>query len=266
MRPRSHYGNSFSLPIHFGLASACVVVFTATLFASSAPGSVVARDNLSPAHRADLTTKLRTITGWQELSFNDEGFLQVSGEKSQSGSRAARELIESAIEGKQIIVIEDASSRSDVAFCRVVPGRWIGAVSRPEPVYVVLVDFTDFGRVMGDDEARAAFNVGWGFLHEIDHIVNDSQDPQGASESAGDCEDHINQMRSEIGLPVRADYFFSPLPTSTDPNFMTRLVRLSFVEKKNGSAKGKRYWLVWDAALVGGWTEQWKTALVRSAH
>ena len=262
MRPRIHYGNSFPLFCRFSLASVCVLLLYSYATASIGPGSVIARDTLSPKHRTELTAKLSVITGWRDLTFDNAGLLQVGTEESRGGSRTARELLESAIQGKNIIIIDDASSRVDVAFCRVVPGRWIGTVSRPQPVYVVLVDFTDFQQITGDDKARAAFNVGWGFLHEIDHVVNDSEDPRRLSESAGDCEDHINRMRDEVGLPLRAGYFFSPFPVRTDPNFMTRLVRLSFVDQKNAPLKGKRYWLVWDAAVVGGSSEQWQTALV----
>ena len=48
-------------------------------------------------------------------------------------------------------------------------------------------------------------------LHEIDHVVNDSADSSTAG-IAGECENHINQMRRECNLPLRTDYFFTFFP------------------------------------------------------
>jgi hypothetical protein len=261
MRPRINKCHSPNKLIQVGLASACTILLSYQLAAAADPGSVVARDTLSRVHREELIAKLRLITGWRDLAFNGEGFLKIGATQPEDGSQLARELLVSAVRGRTVIVLEDATSRSDVAFCRVVPGKWVGE-PRSQPVYVVLIDFADFQQITGDNKARAAFDVGWGLLHEIDHVVNDSRDPQGAT-LAGDCEDHINEMRRELGLPLRAGYFFTPLSLRTDPNFTTRLVRLGFVQPDTASSKRKRYWLVWDAAVVGGSTEQWQTALVQ---
>ena len=167
-----------------------------------------------------------------------------------------------ALKGANVIILEDASSRSDVAFCRVVRGRWLRNESTQPPAFVVLIDFTDFRQLTGDVEARAAFDVGWGLLHEIDHVVNDSEDAQNAK-AIGECEDHINQMRLEVGLPIRADYFFSRAYLKADANFNARYVRLSFERRDETSQQTKRYWLVWDAATVGGVIGDGQRALVR---
>jgi len=123
-------------------------------------------------------------------------------------------------------------------------------------VYVILIDFADFRQVTGDKQALAAFDVGWAVLHEIDHVVKDSHDPQ--EDVAGDCEDHINRTRRELGLPVRNSYFFSFLPLKNDGNLVTRLVRLGFDQDAAPSSKRRRYWLIWDAAVVGGLTSDEK--------
>ncbi len=83
-----------------------------------------------------------------------------------------------------------------------------------EEVHVVQIDFTDFRQVPGDKEALAAFDVGWAVLHEIDHVISDSADPI-TQDVAGDCEGHINQMRRELGLPVRSNYFFAYVRSKT---------------------------------------------------
>ena len=76
----------------------------------------------------------------------------------------------------------------------------------------------------------------------------------------GECESHINQMRRECDLPERADYFSTLSPLSADTTFTTRLVRLAFEEQKP-TGKKKRYWLVWDASVVGGLEENQIAAL-----
>ena len=117
-------------------------------------------------------------------------------------------------------------------------------------VHIVLIDFDDFRQVSGDKQARAAFDVGWAVLHEIDHVVEDSEDPQ--IDVVGDCEDHINRMRRELGLPIRNSYFFTLLPIKNDSNLISRFVRLGFEQETGPTSKRRRYWLVWDAAVVGG--------------
>ena len=74
---------------------------------------------------------------------------------------------------------------------------------------------------------------------------------------------HINQMRRECGFPERADYFFTLSPLSNDTSFKTRLVRLAFEQEKAPTGKKKRYWLVWDAKLVGGLDEKKEIAVLR---
>src|SRR6185295_17680528 len=114
------------------------------------------------------------------LSFDSNGSLHLGDQQTSGGSESARLLLKEAIAGPNVIVLEDASSRIDVAFCRVVRGRWVRDESNKPPAFVVLIDFKDFQQLSGDAEARAAFNVGWGLLHEIDHVVKDSEDARDA--------------------------------------------------------------------------------------
>ena len=89
-----------------------------------------------------------------------------------------------------------------MVFARVVPGRWKNNSAENAGVFVVMIDFADFDRLMGDRQALEAFNVGWGVLHEMDHVVNDSKDSDVVGH-VGECEDHINEMRRECHLPAR---------------------------------------------------------------
>ena len=167
---------------------------------ASNSGKVVVRENVSATQRQELIASLKSITGWSSLRFDQQGVLQVGREPVANGSATARSLLGRAVDGDKVIVLEDASSRLDVAFCRVVEARWLTNTGTRLPAFVVLIDFADFHEIIGDKEARAAFNVGWGVLHELDHVVSDSTD---ADEQGllGECETHINAMRREIGLP-----------------------------------------------------------------
>ena len=228
-----------------------ILILTAFPVVASTSNRVVIRDSVSSSHREELTQRLRAITGWPELAFGNDGALKITASSVEKGSSAARDLLTRAIKGDRMILFEDASSRKDVVFCRVVPGKFVGEFPAAVDVYLVLIDFDDFRQVSGDKQARAAFDVGWAVLHEIDHVVADSQDPLSDA-SLGECETHINTMRRELGLPTRNSYFFSLLPVKNDLNFMSRFVRLGFDHVNSTSAKTKRYWLIWDAAIVGG--------------
>ncbi len=225
---------------------------------SFASGNVLCRPELREARRNELANKLRTITGWHELGFDENGALQPGQAAPSGGSETARKLLTAAISGEKMMVLEDASNRADVVFCRVIEARWTKEAESKPPVFVILIDFADFSHVTGDRAALAAFNVGWGVLHEIDHVVHDSVDAVAAGET-GECEDAINRMRRECGLAERAEYFFTYLPGTTTSDFMTRYVRIAFEQRKPDTKK-KRYWLVWDAALVGGLEEQKQVA------
>lgn len=243
-----------------------LVLITIIVSASAvhASGVVVIRENVAAAKRDELTQKLRLITGWSKLAFDEKGFLQLNEVETHTGSAAARKLLSDSLNSNNVVVIEDASSRGDVAFCRVVPGRWVNG-DKSSPAFVILIDFSDFKQLLGDNQARAAFDVGWGFLHELDHVVADSKDAAEEGQ-LGECEDHINVMRSEVGLPLRVSYFFSESTLKSDPNFGNKLVRLAFEKYDDTKARTRRFWLVWDSTAVGGLSTRQQTAAVQSAH
>jgi hypothetical protein len=218
---------------------------------------IVCREELASARREVLADKLREITGLS-IEFALNGGLRVTSTVPHGGSPTARSLISKALSGTNVIVLEEASNRQDIVFSRVVPAKWNHHASEMPPTFVVLIDFADFDHLLGDREALKAFNVGWAFLHELDHVVNDSSDSASANE-AGECEDHINVMRRECNLPLRADYFFTLFPNTEQSDFRTRFVRLAF-EHNDATKHHRRYWVMWDATLVGGLTPQIATA------
>jgi hypothetical protein len=224
--------------------------------------TIICRDELSQSRRGELASKLRIITGWRDLGFDKSGSLRTGESAAVGGSEIARDLLSKALSGPNIVILEDASNRADVVFCKVIPGRWKDSSQGP-PVHIVLMDFADFDHLMGDRPALTAFDAGWGLLHEIDHVLENSVDSDKLG-SAGHCEDHINQMRRELGLPERSEYFFTLFPQTEFSGFSTRYVRLAFDQEDASSRKHRRYWLMWDATLIGGLPDSKQVANLRS--
>ena len=214
-------------------------------------GEIVFREEVSATRRDELARRLRVITGWRDLTFDSDGRLQIGTTPADNGSKQARTLIAETISGGKILVLEDASNRPDVVFAQVIPGRWKSHAADQPAVFVVLIDFADFDHLMGDRQALEAFDVGWGLLHEIDHVVNDSSDADRLGRT-GECETHINQMRRECNLPQRTEYLSTFFPHAEESTFKTRLVRLAFEQEDSVMKKLRRYWLIWDATQVGG--------------
>ena len=258
-RPR---GIVFSQIHQSALLVAILLLVPVNLSAEPTHSNVICREELSGRHRDQLAKKLRRITGWPELKFDRSGFLRRGNAEPIGGSQTARDLVTKAIYGTHVVVIEDASKQADVAFCRVLPGKWKNNSASNLPAHVVQIDFADFEQVLGDERALEAFNVGWGLLHEFDHIINDSPDAVSLSET-GECEAHINQMRRECDLPERVNYFYTVLPLSSDTGFANRLVRLAFDQVQPSANKRKRYWVLWDANVVGGLDVQKQIASLR---
>jgi hypothetical protein len=223
-------------------------------------GAVICRSELDLKRREELASKLRKISGWQDLRFDGNGVLRHGSRQPVAGSKGARELLTRVMLGTNAIVLEDVSRHANVAFMRVIPGQWKN-LDGP-PAFVVQIDFVDFDQLLGDKEALAAFDVGWALLHELDHVANDSDDAAVFGET-GECEARINEMRLECNLPQRTDYFYTALPLTQNTAFSTKLMRLAFEQAEVGSTKKRRYWIVWDANLVGGLDRQNEVASLR---
>lgn len=250
--------NCHSLKLRSFVALLFLAASSSLTVASDTP-KVIVRESVSARHRTELEDKLKAITGWHDLRFTLDGALVVGTKGQGTGSNSARELLKKAVHGNRIILFEDATGSKDVAFCNV---RQDAPVSEMSPlVFVVLIDFDDFKQVSGDRQALAAFDVGWAVLHELDHVVEDSTDPEIAGVS-GDCEEHVNRMRQELNLPIRTDYYYSFLPVKSDSSLISRFVRLGFHSRDHVSGRTRRYWLLWDAALVGGLPANAQTAVL----
>ncbi|MDQ3473641.1 MAG: hypothetical protein M3447_07890 [Acidobacteriota bacterium] len=238
----------------------CAIVLGAELPRSKRlSGAVICRTELNLQRREELAARLRKISGWPDLRFDDTGILRPGRRNFVGGSRSARELLTKVMLGTSAVVLEDASRNSDVVFMRAVPGQW--KTTNGPPAFVIQIDFVDFEQVTGDEPALEAFDTGWALLHELDHIAHNSLDAT-AFDEIGECEQRVNQMRLECNLPQRVDYFYTFSPLTRNSTFATRLVRLAFEEAQLGGKK-RRYWIVWDANLVGGLDRQKELAELR---
>jgi hypothetical protein len=256
---RQRHRRVVSALVGLGFFCGALFVCPSPQFASTDPSNrIICREELPTARRELLAAKLRAITGLA-IQFDSNGALRLTSGEARGGSQTARELLRKALDGTRVLILEDASDRPDVVFARVVPGRLKHHSSADPETYVVLIDFTDFDHLLGDEAALRAFDVGWAFLHELDHVVNDLFDSTSPTET-GECEAHINVMRRELGLPVRSEYFYALFPGSERSEFRTRLARLAFDQKDTTTKKRHRYWVMWDAAVVGGLTAQVATA------
>jgi hypothetical protein len=241
--------------------AAILVCLPADLLAETHTSNVVCRSGLAVERREELAGKLRKITGWGNLKFDSAGALQL-GTSPVGGSKQARELLSQVVMGGAAVVLEDASKSPDVAFCQVLPAKWKSNVQDTRPAFVVQIDFADFENVIGDAPALQAFNVGWGLLHEFDHVVHNSLDANCLGET-GECEAHINAMRRECDLPQRAQYFHTYSPLTLNSSFVARLVQLSFEQEQGLGKKKKRYLVIWDSDLIGGMAPDKKIAALR---
>ena len=67
------------------------------------------------------------------------------------------------------------------------------------------MDFDDFQQVDASSEVRAAFDEGFTLFHELLHGLG-YMDASRARE-LGACEEIVNRVRSDLGLPLRDEYF-----------------------------------------------------------
>ena len=230
-----------------------LLLFPVCLFGQQHESRVVCLEGVDHREREELAHKLQKVTGWPDLRFDHSGRLRHGILQPVGGSPRARYLVTQAMTGDNTIVLEETNRHPDVVFSRVLPAKWKDETPNSPSVYVIQIDFSDFKHVTGDRDAMQAFHLGWVVLHELDHIVNNSFDVNYSGET-GECEEHINLMRRECNLPERGDYFFTFLPTASDSVFAARFVRLAFEKELAGTRR--KYWLVWDANLVGGLSEK----------
>lgn len=170
-----------------------------------------------------LLVSLRRITGLQQIEFDNEGRLVVCDWTAYvAGSAAARAVLFRALNHDSVYLIEDHTGSPAVTFGQLDAGL---IYERPEQnlrlkVWRVRLDPADFKRIEAPAVVLAAFDVGFAFLHELLHGLG-YEDANELYE-VGACEEVMNEVRDELGLPQRAQYFGHVLPI-TNQVFTVRL-------------------------------------------
>lgn len=182
------------------------------------------------ACQAQLIESLRRLTGWQQLGFTSTGWLEIGNravlETAQASSPSAREVLTRAQQGPHVFIVEAHTASPDVSFGQLDEGLIYEDSLRHLrlKIWRLRVDLADFKRIAAPARVLAAFDPGFVFLHEVLHGLG-YPDPERFGE-LGACEAQVNQMRIELDLPLRTQYF----ATSYQLNQQAITVRLGFQE------------------------------------
>ena len=176
-----------------------------------------AEHQLPPDREQRLLDSLRRITGLANLYFAADGRLTLPQPEPGrfdpvcGGAPTAQRVLLEAIESPMTFLIEDHSGSPMVNFGQLDQGLIYEQQGDPQRhlIWRVRLDFTDFDGMQASPEVRAAFDVGFVFLHELLHGLG-YRDPKDWQE-IGECETVINRARTELGLPVRELYFGEPV-------------------------------------------------------
>jgi hypothetical protein len=212
---------------------------------------------LNEKQRQAMLKSLRAHTGWQQLDFDENGFLACPQHNAfNGGSAAARKLLGAALSSAFAFELESHDNVKAVAFARLAEAvhyesRASGATIE---VFPLQLDFADFNKLRGDAATLAAFDLGIVVLHELAHAVWQLKDARARDEEPGECEDYINEIRRELGMPERQTYFARLRTNSTGymgGNY--RLAELIFARRQvtPGKVKADYGYLQWDAQAVG---------------
>ncbi|MBI1760489.1 MAG: hypothetical protein HYR56_03540 [Acidobacteria bacterium] len=180
--------------------------------------------------QARLLASLRRLTGWQQMSFTATGWLEIGNcapvEAPQAGSPSARAVLTRVQQSQHVFIVEAHTGSPEVSFGQLDEGMVFEDDLRHLrlKIWRLRLDLADFKRIAAPARVLAAFDPGFVFLHELLHGLGYA-DPERFGE-VGACEAQVNQMRAELGLPLRTQYF----ATSHQLNQLAVTVRLGFQE------------------------------------
>jgi len=210
---------------------------------------------LKPKQLSSLLESLRQKSGFRDMHFDNEGFLQL-GDRANiaGGSTAARKLLIAAVDRAKAIDLENHNRTSQIAFARLAMSVSYSSRATGERIEVspIQIDFSDFAYLRGDKKVIEAFDVGFVVLHELGHAALGLRDALINGQEPGECEEFINQIRRDLGVPERQHYVAQTqlrriFPTKT-PSHQAELLFATSSGYKN---KSQLLSLSWDAGQVG---------------
>lgn len=211
---------------------------------------------LKPSQLSALLTSLRKKSGFLEMHFDEQGFLQL-GDRTRilGGSAVARELLVAAVDRIKGIDLENHDFSLTVAFARLAkPIEYLSKASGAKiEVFPVEIDFSDFTHLQGERAVLEAFDVGFVVMHELAHAALGLRDALVNNQDPGECEEYINLIRRDLGVPERKSYVAKTIGryqlASQKPMQLAELV-FAYNTDGNGT-KPKLLNLNWEAERVG---------------
>jgi len=217
---------------------------------------------LNTKQLAAVLTSLRDKAGFLEMRFDENGFLTLGDPtKFSGGSAVARALIDAAVKMPHAIDLESHANSDRVAFARLAKPVAYQHFSSGKKidVFPLEIDFSDLSKLRGDQQALAAFDLGFVILHELGHAAFGLRDAPGDPQGLGECEEMINRIRRELKLPERQTYVAQvySVPTFTPTHGATKLAELVFARavEKQGRLQIEKFNLRWEASKVGPITD-----------
>jgi hypothetical protein len=210
---------------------------------------------------------LRRKTGFQEMQFDEAGFL-VLGDRTRfvGGSATARELLMTALGGRLAFELEAHKHSPEIAFARISAGDVYTSFQTKARIEVRMLqlDFADFAELRGEREALAAFDLGLAVLHELAHGVWGLADAVGEADRLGACDQPINRMRRDLGLPERLGYS-ARVNWDINGAGSKGLAELVFTLErvKKDRPETKRLYLRWEAKRVASLSTSNQSALIQ---
>ncbi|MCI0563542.1 MAG: RHS repeat-associated core domain-containing protein [Nitrososphaera sp.] len=212
-------------------------------------GEEIFSTNLSDDEEKKLIADLQNKTGFKNIYFDKNDKLVVDAKAGfEKGSAAARTQLLAAVDSTDTRFNLKSVDNLQVAFASVDAGTTVqqgGKTMRTE--YTVSLDFGDFNRASGDNEAKAAFSIGLVALHEFAHKIYSISDFPNSDTNPGPLENtYLNPIRRELGLAERVYYTSKQVPAALKNFFPGGGQELKF--KLNEKEKMLR----WRNDLVGG--------------
>lgn len=208
---------------------------------------------------------MREKTGWHALAFDEDGFLVCPDPQIfNGGSAAARRLLGEALFGDAAYELESHHRSPQVKFARLANGTDYVGHSKVLKIsaYPIQIDFSDFRHLRGEGPVLKAFDPGFSILHELAHAVWRLPDVVSEGEEPGECERYITRIRRELHLPERQHYEAGARTRANRPQLIAELRFIRFSEK-HGQLRRERFFLLWDAEMVGALAERSLTAGLR---